>query len=84
MKAYCTDYGKLSVEHRQTTYRYHLGRSLKLSLLRFLLEEQNKNVCYNSKTECRRNHKRSFLLLDVGEIAVGMEDALATEVNAQG
>ena len=42
MKAYCTDYCKLSREHRQTTYRYHLGRSLKLRLLRFLLQVQNK------------------------------------------
>ena len=42
MKAYCTDYCKLSIEHRQTTYRYHLGRSLKLPLLRFLLQVQNK------------------------------------------
>ena len=37
-----------------------------------------------SKTECRKkNQKRSFPLPDVGEIVVGIEDALAREVNAQ-
>ena len=43
-----------------------------------------KCVCYNSKTEYRKNQKGNFLLLDVGEIAVGIKDALAIEVNAQG
>jgi len=31
------------------------------------------------KTECRKNQKGSFLFLDVGEIVVGIEDALAIE-----
>ena len=37
----------------------------------------------NSKTQCRKNQKGSFPLPDVGEIVVGIEDALAIEVNAQ-
>ena len=31
------------------------------------------------KTECRKNQQGSFLLFDVGEIVVGIEDALAIE-----
>lgn len=41
--------------------------------------EWNVFVTILIETECKKNQKGSFLIPDVGEIVVGIEDALAIE-----